>query len=417
MLPSVPAPKIVYPLLWALCVSHLFNDAFQSVIPAVSPLFQKSLQLTYTQIGLIATVFQLASSIFQPVVGWVTDRYPLPYSLPAGMTSTLIGILLLSHAWNFYAVLTAVTFIGFGSAVFHPEASRLVYMTSGGRPGFAQSLFQVGGNAGSSLGPLLAAVVTLYGQKNIIWFGILVFLAVLWMIPLSRWYARRLKQQRAATAAPGNLSVSLAGSPEVLLPHNASGSLPNAPVYRAVFILLLLVFSKNLYTVCFSNFLIFYLIEQYRISILASQLFLFAFLLAVAAGTILGGPAGDRFGRKWVIWFSILGAAPFSLILPYVHSLWATCVLSMVIGAVMASSFPAILIFAQELIPGKVGTVGGLFFGFSFGAGAIASALLGVLADIGGVTFVYNLCSYMPLIGLLTWFLPNLRRQPVKGEN
>ena len=390
-------PKTKHLVIWALCISHLFNDTFQSVIFASTPLLKDGLLLSFTQIGLIATVFQLSSSICQPVIGWYTDKYPHPYSLPLGMTSTLLGILLLSYAGSFTVVLISVALVGFGSAVFHPEASRLAYMASGGRLGFAQSIFQTGGNIGTSVGPLLAAIIiTPYGQKNIAWFALLVFFAILWMIPLARWYRRRLKEREL----PKNTAK------KEYIPDSTQ-TLPKYTVFTAIAVLLVLLFSKNLYTVSFSNFFIFYLMEKYQVSVRDSQLFLFAFLFATALGTLLGGPIGDKIGRKWVIWASILGPAPFALLLPYINSLWGTCLLSMFIGAVMASSFPAIVIFAQELMPGKVGTVGGLFFGFSFGSGAIASALLGYLADYAGITSVYEICAYMPLIGLLTWFLPN----------
>ena len=394
------APKTKYLVLWALCISHLFNDSFQSLIPAALPLLKEGLGLSFTKVGLIATVFQLSSSICQPIVGWFTDKYPQPYSLPMGMTSTLLGILLLSCAGSFPVVLIAVTFIGFGSAVFHPESARLTYMAAGRRLGFAQSLFQTGGNTGSSIGPLLAAIIiTPYGQKNIAWFAILVVCAIFWMIPLSRWYGRRLKEKEQLKKTAKATSASALVE-----------TLPKRTVLTALFILLVLVFSKNLYTVSLGNFLTFYLIEKYQISVRDSQLFLFAFLFATAAGTMIGGPIGDKIGRKLVIWFSILGAAPFALLLPHIDSLWGTCLLSMLVGAIMASSFPTIVIFAQELMPGKVGTVGGLFFGFSFGSAAVASALLGGLADFGGITFVYELCAFMPLIGLITWFLPNLEK-------
>jgi FSR family fosmidomycin resistance protein-like MFS transporter len=404
--PHVPQTK--YLVLWALCFSHLFNDSFQSLISASLPLLKdEGLLLSFTQVGLVVTVFQLASSVCQPIVGWLMDKYPQPYSLPTGMTSTMLGILLLAYAWSFPTVLISVALIGFGSAVFHPEASRLAYMASGGRLGFAQSLFQTGGNAGASIGPLLAAkIITPYGRTNIAWFAILVFCAILWMIPLSRWYRRRLKERKRSNNTANKEYVPPSGT-----------ALSGYTVAFAVFILLLLVFSKTLYTASFSTFLTFYLIDQYQISIDQSQMYLFAFLAAVAAGTFIGGPIGDRVGRKWVIWVSILGPAPFALALPHVHSLWGTCLLSMVIGASMASSFSAILIFAQELMPGKVGTVGGLFFGFSFGSGAIASALLGGLADYGGIAFVYNLCAYIPLIGLITWFLPNVSHEQAETES
>ena len=394
--------KTKYLVLGALCAAHLFNDTFQSLISASYPLLKDELLLSFTQVGLIATAFQLSSSICQPIIGWLTDKYPLPYSLPLGMTSTMLGILLLSCACSFPIVLVSVILIGFGSAVFHPEAARLTYMAAGSRPGFAQSLFQTGGNAGSSLGPLLAAIlITPYGRSNIAWFAIISFCAILWMIPLCRWYGRRLKERQVLVNADKQEIVSA----------TSSGTLPAHTVITAIVVLLILLFSKNLYTVSLGNFFTFYLIERYQVSVEHSQLFLFAFLFASAAGTMIGGTVGDKVGKKMVIWFSILGAAPFALLLPCLHSLWATCVLSMLIGAILASSFPAIVIFAQELMPGKIGTVGGLFFGFSFGSAAIASALLGMLADYRDITFVYSLCAYMPLIGLITWFLPNLPRQ------
>jgi FSR family fosmidomycin resistance protein-like MFS transporter len=393
---AAPSPKTKYVVLCALSAAHLFNDTFQSLIIAVLPFLEKELALSLTQIGLIGAVFQISSSIFQPFIGWFNDKHPQPYALPLGMTSTLLGILLLAYAWSFPLVLLAVAFIGLGSAVFHPEAARLTYMASAGRLGFAQSLFQTGGNTGTSLGPLLAAIlITPYGQKNIAWFAVLAFCVILGMIPLSRWYARRLKEQEFST----NTTKKTTGVSE--------STLPKRTIYIAFAILLLLVFSKNLYSVSLSVFLPFYLMNKYGISIQDSQLFLFAFLFASAAGTMIGGLVGDRVSRKLIIWFSILGAAPFALLLPYVDSLWGTCLLSMLIGAILASSFPAIVIFGQELLPGKVGTVGGLFFGFSFGAAAIASALLGVLGDFWGIMFVFNLCAFVPLIGLITWFLPN----------
>ncbi|MDR2706136.1 MAG: MFS transporter [Planctomycetaceae bacterium] len=387
-----------YLILWALCISHLFNDTFQSLIAASYPLLKDSLLLSFTQIGLIATTFQFASSIFQPIVGWYTDKHPQPYSLPIGMSSTLAGIILLSQAWNFPLILVSVAFIGFGSAVFHPESSRIAYIASGGRFGLAQSLFQVGGNAGSSLGPLLAAIlIAPYGQKNIVWFGIVVFCSILFMIPIGHWYAKKLEQ------------IKLPEKKEQKKSNTAQSQLSKYNVIVSVTILLLLVFSKNVYTVSLTNFYTFYLIEKFNVSVQYSQIYLFIFLFAVAAGTIVGGPVGDKIGRKYVIWVSILGAAPFTLLLPYVNSLWGTCLLTVIIGAVMASSFPAILIYAQELVPGKVGTIAGLFFGFSFGIGGIASAFLGGLADHGGIELVYDLCSFMPLLGMITWFLPNIR--------
>jgi FSR family fosmidomycin resistance protein-like MFS transporter len=390
--------RTTYLILWALCISHLFNDTFQSLIAASYPLLKHSLLLSFTQIGLIATTFQFSSSIFQPIVGWYTDKHPQPYSLPIGMSSTLAGIILLSQAWNFPLILVSVALIGFGSAIFHPESSRIAYLASGGRFGLAQSLFQVGGNTGSSLGPLLAAIlIAPYGQKNIAWFGIVVFCSILFMIPIGHWYAQKLEQIKLPEKKEQKKSKT---TPLLLSKYN---------VIVSVAILLLLVFSKNVYTVSLTNFYTFYLIEKFNVSVQWSQIYLFIFLFAVAAGTIVGGPVGDRIGRKYVIWVSILGAAPFTLLLPYVDSLWGTCVLTVIIGAVMASSFPAILIYAQELVPGRVGTIAGLFFGFSFGVGGIASAFLGGLADHGGIELVYDICSFMPLLGMVTWFLPNIR--------
>ena len=397
-----PATNTKYLILWGLCISHLLNDTFQSIIPAALPLLKEGLLLTFTQVGLIVAVFHISSSVCQPIVGWFTDKYPQPYSLPLGMTSTLLGVLLLANAWNFPVVLISVALIGFGSAVFHPEASRLVYMASGGRWGFAQSFFQTGGNVGTSIGPLLAAIIiTPYGRENIVWFAVLVFCAIIWLIPLSRWYSQQLKLTNKSRKEAQRNDGGVSDIPP-------SGTLSKSIVFFAVFILLVLVFSKTLYTTSLKNFLTFYLIDKYAISIQHSQFFLFAFLFAIAAGTMIGGPIGDRIGRKWVIWVSILGPAPFALMLPHVDSLWATCVLSILVGAIMASSFPAIIIFAQELMPGKVGTVGGLFFGFSFGSSAIAAALLGAFADFGGIMFVFAFCAYMPLMGLIAWFLPNI---------
>lgn len=397
------AQKTSYIILWTLCGCHCFNDTFQSVIPAIFPLLKSELALSFFWIGLISTVFQFSSSIFQPLVGWYCDKHPMPYALTAAMCSTFLGIILLSQAGNYTLILLAVTFIGFGSAITHPEATRLAFLASGGRLGFAQSVFQVGGNAGAALGPLLVFfVVYSFGggkQSSIIWFSLLSVAAILWSLPLSRWYVRRLKEQQEKP-----LAETKAASNTIRAAND------NLPIAFTIFILLVLVFSKNLYTISISNFFTFYLMDKYGITEHSSQLFLFAFLFASAAGTLIGGSLGDKYGRRRIIWFSILGAAPLTLIMPLVNSIWATCALSMCAGAIMASAFPAIIIYAQELMPGKVGTVGGLFFGFSFGAGAIASSLLGILADYQSIGFVYNVCAYLPLIGLLTWYLPNVKR-------
>ena len=401
---TVQSTKTHYLVLWVLCISHLFNDAFQSLISAALPLLEEEGTLrSLSEVGLVAATFQLSTSIGQPFVGWFTDKRPLPYLLPVGMIATLFGTLMLAYAWSFPVVLVSVTLFGLGSAVFHPEASRLVYTASGTRPGFAQSLFQTGGNFGAAVSPLLVAVmITPYGQKNIAWFAFLIFFAILWILPACRWHGQQLKI-RILPERNAKLKI-VAATP---------GTLPRYTISFALFILLLLGFSKTLYTVSLQNFLTFYLIKKFNVSIQHSQLFLFAFLIAVTAGTMIGGSIGDRIGRKWVIWGSILGPAPFALWLPYLDSLWGTCLLSMLIGAVMASSFPAILVFAQELVPGRIGTIGGLFYGLAFGSAALASAFLGVLADIHprGILFVFELCAPMPLIGLMTWFLPNIPRK------
>jgi FSR family fosmidomycin resistance protein-like MFS transporter len=403
---ATSSSKTQYLVLWVLCFSHVFNDVFQSLIPAALPFLKEGRVLvSFTQVGLVVAIFQLSTSVGQPLVGLITDKRPQPYLLPMGMITTLLGTLLLAYAWSFPLVLVSVALFGMGAAVYHPESARLVYMASGSRPGFAQSLFQAGGNVGAAICPLLFAVtITPYGQKNIALFAILVLCATLWIMPISRWYSQRLKE--------GELLKKSTERPAV--PAEPLDMLPTNTVLTAVFILMLLVFSKTLYTISFCNFLTFYMIERFGVNVQQSQLYLFAFLIATATGTMVGGPIGDRIGRKWVIWGSILGPAPFALWLPHMDSLWGTCLLSMLIGAIMASSFPAILIFAQELIPGKIGTVGGLFYGLSFGSAAIASALLGGIADMKGIVYVFSLCAYMPLMGLLTWFLPSTTR--LKGQ-
>ncbi|MDR1121146.1 MAG: MFS transporter [Dysgonamonadaceae bacterium] len=386
-----------FTVLLALSFSHLSNDTLQSLIPAIYPIIKDSLQLSFTQIGLITLVFQFSSSMLQPVVGWFTDRHPQPYSLPVGMCFTMLGIFSLSQASSFPWVLVSVALTGIGSSIFHPEASRLAYMASGGKYGTAQSLFQVGGNLGGSFGSLLAALIIVpLGQQSIGWFCVIAFIAVCVMLKISRWYKRNIYRLKPKSRD----SVAIV-TPPPFSRWKIAGSL---------FILLMLIFSKYFYLASINSYYTFYLMEKFQVSVQASQYYLFAFLFAVAAGTLVGGPVGDRIGRKYVIWISILGVAPFTLLMPYVNLFW-TCVLSVCIGLILSSAFSAILVYAQELLPGKVGMIAGLFFGLAFGIAGIASALWGNLADAAGIEYVYHICSYLPLIGLITVFLPNLKRK------
>lgn len=391
------AEKTVFPVLLALSFSHLLNDALQSLIPSIYPLLKSSLQLSFSQIGLITFCFQLTASILQPVVGRYTDRKPKPYSLAAGMTFTLLGLIMLSQAYSFAMVLVSVSFIGIGSAIFHPEASRLARMASGGRHGMAQSLFQVGGNAGSSLGPLLAALIIVpLGQFHLIWFSLAALLAILILSRIGRWYSHNLKQLKRKPKSSNGMEIKEA-------------PLPRKTIVFSLVILLILIFSKYIYMTSLSSYFTFFLINKFGVSVQSSQIYLFLFLFAVAAGTFIGGPVGDRIGRKYVIWISILGAAPFTLMLPYANLFW-TAVLSMCIGVILSSAFSAILVYAQELIPGKIGTISGLFFGFAFGIAGIGSALMGELADRTSIEYVFQLCSFLPLIGICTVLLPNIEK-------
>jgi MFS transporter, FSR family, fosmidomycin resistance protein len=392
--------ETVMRVLVALSVSHLLNDTIQSVLPAIYPVLKTSFGLTFTQVGLITFVFQLTASLLQPVVGTFTDRRPLPFSLAFGMGVTLIGLVLLAEAGSFHAILFASALVGTGSSIFHPEASRLARLASGGKHGFAQSLFQVGGNFGSSLGPLLAAAVVVpHGQRSILWLTLLAAGAILLLVRLGVWYR-------------GHLELRLRR--KSLVDTSVVATLPRRQVVRAMIVLGALIFSKYFYLASLTSYYTFYLIHRFGVSVQHAQIFLFIFLFSVAAGTIIGGPVGDRIGRKYVIWVSILGVAPFTLVLPYV-GLTATAALTVVIGLVLASAFSAILVYAQELVPGKVGTIAGVFFGFAFGIAGIASALLGRLADHAGIEYVYHVCSFLPLIGLLTAFLPNLERPSRAG--
>lgn len=389
---------ITFRILVALSICHCLNDTLQSVISAVYPLFKEDLGLSFAQIGLITLVYQSAASVCQPLTGLFFDKWPSAWSLPTGMSFTLVGLLSLAFANTLPLVLCSVALVGIGSSVFHPEASRLTSLASGGKRGLAQSLFQVGGNLGGSLGPLLAAVfVAPYGRRHIALFTILAFTAIMVMIPVGHWYKSFLLRLRKAEGETLKTSVSR--------------PLPMGKTVFSIAILLILIFSKYIYMASLNSYYTFYLIHKFGVSVQASQLYLFVFLIATAIGTLLGGPIGDRVGRKYVIWASILGAAPFTLIMPHVENLYLTTVLSFCVGLTLSSAFPAILVYAQELLPYKLGLISGLFFGFAFGGAGIASAVLGNMADRYGIEAVYNVCGYMPLIGLVTWFLPDLKKK------
>jgi len=382
-------------VLYGLSLSHFLNDTVQAVLPSIYPLLKQTHQLTFTQIGLITLTFQMTASLLQPLIGYYTDRRPQPFSLAIGMGATLVGLLMLSQAHSLGMILISSAMVGLGSAVFHPEASRLAQLASGGRHGFAQALFQVGGNLGSSFGPLLAAwIVMPRGQHAIAWFALLAFMAIAVLQRLGIWYQKQLA-----------LGISSSRRASRRKEH----TLPQTKVAGAIAVLIVLIISKYFYLVSLTNYYTFFLIDKFQVSVETSQLCLFAFLFAVAAGTIAGGPIGDRFGRKVVIWGSILGTAPFSLALPY-FDLTTTVILSMFAGAILASAFSAILVFAQDLLPGRVGMVAGLFFGFAFGVSGIASAVLGIWADHTSIAQVFQICAFFPLLGLLAVFLPNLDR-------
>jgi FSR family fosmidomycin resistance protein-like MFS transporter len=387
------APAAAFTLLFALSFSHLLNDTMQSLLPAVYPLLKLAYHLSFAQIGLITFTNQFTASLLQPVVGFYTDKRPKPYSLAIGMSFTLVGLVLLALAASFGVILLAAVFIGLGSSVFHPEASRVAHMASGGRHGFAQSIFQVGGNMGTSLGPLLAALILVPGKQfRILWFSLLALIGIIVLTNVGHWYKKNVAR------APGKKRA-----------HRPGVDLSRRRVLFSISILCALMFSKFFYLASMTSYFTFFLIGKFHLSVQSAQFHLFVFLFAVAAGTIIGGPLGDRFGRKRVIWASILGVAPFSLLLPYVD-LFSMTILTMFIGVILASAFPAILVYAQELVPGKVGMIAGLFFGLAFGMGGIGSAALGQLADHTSIFFVFNICSFLPLIGLLTGFLPNLER-------
>ncbi len=400
-LPTVKAPSATLAVLFALSFSHLLNDAIQALIPAIYPLLKTSYALSFTQIGLITLTFQMVGSVLQPIVGSYTDRHPKPYSLVVGMGITLSGLVLLALAPSYHIVILAAGMVGMGSAVFHPESSRMARMASGGRHGFAQSVFQVGGNAGSAAGPLLAAwIIVPHGQHYILWFTVVPFFGMLILARVGDWYRRRLAAIHAGT------------TPAVTHPRYAAS---RQRIAFFLLILLTLMFSKFFYLASMTNYYTFYVIQKFGVSVTGSQMYLFLFLAAVAVGTIIGGPVGDRIGRKQVIWISILGMAPFALLLPFANLFW-TAMLSIVIGLIMASAFPSILVYATELLPGKVGTIAGLFFGFAFGLAGIGSAVLGKLADATSILFVMKTCSFLPLIGLLTGLLPDLKDHEHAGQ-
>lgn len=393
------AETTVFGIIMAISFCHMLNDTMQSLIPALYPMIKDSYALDYSQIGLLGLVFQVTASLLQPLVGIYTDKRPLPYSLAVGMACTLTGLLLLAYAHSYWMLLVGAGTVGLGSSIFHPESSRVARLASGGRHGLAQSLFQVGGNFGTAIGPLLAAFIVLpRGQATVAWFSGIALLGMLILWRVGIWYS----QNRVSATRRVN-------SGAVTLPRNR--------VIASIAVLALLVLSKHLYMTSLSSYYTFYMIERFAVSVQQAQILLFVFLGAVAVGTVAGGPMSDWFGTKFVIWFSILGALPFTLALPYV-GYEMTIVLTVFIGLILASAFSAIVVFAQELVPGRVGMIAGLFFGFAFGVGGIGAAVLGVVADYKGITYVYNICSYLPLLGLLTVLLPDIgkgRRHKLKG--
>jgi FSR family fosmidomycin resistance protein-like MFS transporter len=386
---SQQASTTAFSVLAAISFCHMLNDMMQSLLPAIYPILKDSYGLTFGQIGLLTFTFQFTASLLQPLIGFFTDKHPQPYSLSVGMGFSFAGLLLLSLADSYPLLLAAATLVGTGSAVLHPESSRVARMAAGSRPGLAQSLFQMGGNLGSSIGPLFAAVVVLrYGQGSVAWFALAAVVGMALLYGVGRWYAAHGMARMRAQA-----------------PRQRESALSRARIGAALGILIALMLSKFVYTASFTSYYTFYLIERFEVSVRAAQLYLFVYLVAVAVGTLAGGALGDRFGRKFVIWFSILGVLPFTLALPYANLFWSAA-LSVPIGFILASAFPAIVVYGQELVPFRVGTVAGLFFGLAFGLGGVGAALLGQVADVTGVQFVFTLCSFLPAIGLLAAFLP-----------
>jgi FSR family fosmidomycin resistance protein-like MFS transporter len=391
--PGLTGPsRTLFRVLAAISFCHLLNDMVQSLVPAIYPILKSSFHLDFTHLGLLTLTYQVVASLLQPVIGQFTDSKPMPYALPVGMTFTLIGLILLAVAPTFTWLLIASSLVGVGSAIFHPESSRIARMASGGKHGFAQSFFQVGGNTGSAIGPLLAAFIVLpQGQKGMAWFALPAIVGIAVLIRVGRWYKARQAEDAGKKRHERRTHLQLS----------------RARVGVSIAVLIALIFSKYFYLASLSSYYTFYLIQRFHVSVQTSQILLFLFLAAVAAGTLIGGSAGYRYGRKLVIWISILGVLPFTLILPYASLFW-TGVLSVIIGFVIASAFSAILVYAQELLPGRVGMISGLFFGVAFGMGGIGAAVLGKLADEKGIVFVYHLCAYLPAIGLLTGLLPDV---------
>lgn len=391
--PQENIQKTVFPILFSIAFAHLINDLLQAVIPASYPILKQNFHLNFTQIGLITLCYQLAASILQPLVGLYTDKKPQPLSQIFAMFFSLIGIIFLAYANSFSTILIAVVFVGVGSSIFHPEASRISFLASGGKRGLAQSIFQLGGNLGTAIGPLLVALIVVpNNQQHIVWFAIAAVLGLMILSKIAVWYTAHIKLRSAK---------------KIVI------ELPDVSKRKVVFsvaILMVILFSKFFYTASISSYFTFYLIEKFHLSVRDAQLHLVLYLTSAAFGTLIGGPLGDRFGRKYVIWFSILGVAPFALLLPYADLFW-TSVLSVIIGTILSSAFPAILVYAQELLPKKLGMVSGLFYGFAFGMGGLGSALLGNLADHTSIYYVYQICSFLPLIGIIALFLPNLKKK------
>ncbi|WP_394760035.1 MFS transporter [Flavobacterium sp.] len=386
--------KTVFSILFSISFAHLLNDLIQAIIPSVYPILKQNYGLSFTQIGLITFAFQMTASIFQPFVGYYTDKYPKPFSQVYGMLFSLAGIIILSYANNLYWIIASVMLIGTGSAIFHPESARISNLASGGKRGLAQSIFQVGGNLGTALGPLLVALIVVpNGQRYILWFVIAATIGLAIISKIAFWYRDHLILRNNNKG-------------EFIDFHNLSKS----KVKFAIVVLLILIFSKFFYSASLSTYYTFYVIEKFHLTIQQAQFHMFIYLFAYALGTILGGPLGDKFGRKYIIWFSVFGATPFALLLPYAN-LFYTDILMIIIGVIISSAFPAIIVYAQELVPKKLGMVSGLFYGFAFGMGALGSALLGILADKTSIEFVYQICSYLPIMGAICYFLPNLKKK------